>query len=547
MKRNLLKSISAILVVLLIVFSVPFVSVSAETMEGTTNDGFFYKITDGEVTITAYEGEATDLAIPGTIEGYPVTVIGEDAFNCNFDIESVVIPEGVRIVDGYAFYGCDKLTDITLPKSVEQVGTYAFAETGYYDDEANWEDGLLYLEHFLINTDLYISGECTVKEGITHIGEYVFFYADVEKVNLPEGLLSIGYGAFEKCSKLVSVNLPDSLETIGPRAFWACTELVEITIPDGVTRIEKEAFWACNKLETVVFSDNLTYIGDEAFSGCDVLKKADIPSGVTYIGGSAFSHCNALEDVTIPEKIQTIGDYAFMDCTQITSAVIPEGALEVGEFAFYYCTALETFSLPSTLQSLGRAAIAFTAFSENEENWTDDNLIVGTVLVNQRKNDAEEYVVPDGITLIADAMFWNSKVKRIVVSEDVKYIGALSIYECRNLTNVVIPQNVEYISPGNFNQVPKGVTIYGYEGSRAESFAKEKGINFALYREEGYSTGDVNMDGDLNVKDATTIQKQLASLVNLSIDAQTLADYNSDGNLNVKDATAIQKSLAGLV
>ena len=61
-----------------------------------------------------------------------------------------------------------------------------------------------------------------------------------------------------------------------------------------------------------------------------------------------------------------------------------------------------------------------------------------------------------------------------------------------------------------------------------------------------YEIGDVNMDGKLNIRDATLIQKSAAKMETLDDIQSLLADYNGDGKVNVKDATAIQKFIAGI-
>jgi len=59
--------------------------------------------------------------------------------------------------------------------------------------------------------------------------------------------------------------------------------------------------------------------------------------------------------------------------------------------------------------------------------------------------------------------------------------------------------------------------------------------------------GDVNFDGDVNIKDATAIQKHIALLEELDQEALDVADYDLNGNVNIKDATEIQKKIAGLI
>ncbi len=64
---------------------------------------------------------------------------------------------------------------------------------------------------------------------------------------------------------------------------------------------------------------------------------------------------------------------------------------------------------------------------------------------------------------------------------------------------------------------------------------------------EEYKFGDTDLNGTVNVKDATTVQKHSASLLTLEGVALTQADVTADGAVNVRDATAIQKFVAGLI
>ena len=59
-------------------------------------------------------------------------------------------------------------------------------------------------------------------------------------------------------------------------------------------------------------------------------------------------------------------------------------------------------------------------------------------------------------------------------------------------------------------------------------------------------TGDVNLDGVVNVLDATLIQRYLAELDDLIDKQLALADVSGDGNVNIADATLIQMNIAEL-
>ncbi len=87
---------------------------------------FHYTVKDGKATVTKYEGTATLVEIPATLDGYPVTAIGERAFEGNTHLAAVIVPDGVITVDWFAFYGCSALFDITLPASVSTIGHAVF-------------------------------------------------------------------------------------------------------------------------------------------------------------------------------------------------------------------------------------------------------------------------------------------------------------------------------------------------------------------------------------------------------------------------------------
>ena len=86
---------------------------------------FLYEIKDGKAIITGYTGKETDIVIPSKIDGYAVEGIGESAFSKS-KLTSVIISEGIRKIDWFAFYTVPSLVSITLPTSVEEIGYAAF-------------------------------------------------------------------------------------------------------------------------------------------------------------------------------------------------------------------------------------------------------------------------------------------------------------------------------------------------------------------------------------------------------------------------------------
>ena len=77
--------------------------------------------------------------------------------------------------------------------------------------------------------------------------------------------------------------------------------------------------------------------------------------------------------------------------------------------------------------------------------------------------------------------------------------------------------------------------------------ANTKSVSAVGTNNDEFKTGDVDLNGSINVKDATAIQKHIASLITLEEKALALADVTADKSVNVKDATAIQKFVAGII
>ena len=85
---------------------------------------------DNNATITKYQGNASTLRIPETIDGYTITAIGNGAFQNNKSLYSVVVSNTVTSIGNSAFSGCTSLTVIDLPDSITSIGNYAFQNTG---------------------------------------------------------------------------------------------------------------------------------------------------------------------------------------------------------------------------------------------------------------------------------------------------------------------------------------------------------------------------------------------------------------------------------
>ncbi len=159
-----------------------------------------------------------------------LTVVPLGLFENCVDLERVTLPENVERVESFAFYGCEKLQKISLPKARE-VGDSVFY-------------GCTSLK------------EAELGETLTALGETVFVNCtNLKEISLPQGIKTLGRELFYGCSSLASVTLPEGLEEIGVSAFQDCSSLVEITIPASVTCIWNSAFSRCEGLERALLKN----------------------------------------------------------------------------------------------------------------------------------------------------------------------------------------------------------------------------------------------------------------------------------------------------
>lgn len=273
----------------------------------------------------------------GAIDWY----INAPAFLGCSALKTVTIGENVQHIPAYAFYGCENVSDITIPGSVISIGRDAFTNTLYYNDEANWTDGALYMGKRLIAVEEDISGTFVIAEDTSLFADYIFCKSAITNVTIPESIANISQGAFEDCNNLQSVTIPDSVTAISAYAFANCTALTNIEIPDSVTSIGKGAFDGCTGLTSITISESVMTIDEWTFNRCSSLTSVTIPSRVTRVGAYAFEDCTSLDSITIPNSVTTINQSAFKNCTGIVNATIPGSVVTIGTNAFSGCTSLQ--------------------------------------------------------------------------------------------------------------------------------------------------------------------------------------------------------------
>lgn len=277
-------------------------------------------ISEKEVTLVKYFGEADNYVVPAVVDGRRVTSISERAFEGCINLSSVAILDNVTSIGDYTFSRCSRLASIAIPCSVTSIGEYAF-------------EGCINLS------------SVTIPDSITLIENHAFAECSgLVSVTIPDGVAIIGAYAFCDCTSLSSVILSNSVKKIGKGTFQECTGLTSVTLPDSISSIDSSAFDNCTSLTSVNIPKGVAKIEPYTFRNCIALSSITIPDCVTSIGTSAFLACTSLPSVIIPDSVKSIDKYAFGSCTNLTSVTIPDGVTSIDDNAFKDCPNLTIYS-----------------------------------------------------------------------------------------------------------------------------------------------------------------------------------------------------------
>ena len=392
-----------------------------------------------------------------------------DSYGFNYgkinNIKSIHIPDSVEEIGESAFYGCNKIGDVTLPKSLKAIEAYAFAEC---DD--------------IYKVDFKYNPETEIK-----IGTGAFNSCNkLSNVNMTENIKSIGGYVFADCPQIKNITLPESVTYIGAY-FISGTGIETITIPKGVENVGVEThgdygkaygpLTGAKELREVIFEDGIkkipsymcSTIYDYEWSKDTInnIKSIHIPDSVEEIGESAFYGCNKIENITLPKSLKEIGRYAFAECDSIFSIEFKNSVEEVkiGRRAFYSCDKLENVKLSININNIGEETFlgddSLTIYgyegtyaqqyaNENnipfkladDDDFDDNNYIYGNLTLIDPLNwqigiDGVKYNLDSNYELTDEVKLWvQESDKRVVCS--IKNGNVNGIYRLSDVTSIYI-------------------------------------------------------------------------------------------------------------
>ena len=462
-----------------------------------------------------------------------VLYIGKHLIAAKKDIEgSYQVKDGTITIADSAFSNCTKLTDAVVPDSVELIGANAFEKTGFYQNDQNWDGGILYAGRHLIAAKDNGTGEYTIRSDTKTIcGDAFRGMERLTSIEIPVGVKRIGSLAFYFCQNLTAVTLPSSVTEIDDNAFFECGKLERIDIPAGVTVLGEGVFDDCGAMKEInVAEDNSVYCSvdgnlyskDQSVLIQYAIGKNDesfsIPDIVRHLASYAFRYSEHIKTIHLPDGLLTIGTGAFDDCEELNNVVIPDSVKKIGQYAFNDTFSLDTISLPDTAIDIREKAFLNSAYQRNFDNWDDRVLYIGKHLIMVSPNKEGIYKVRDDTVTIAEGAARKcEKLTEVTIPDSVRRLGRFAFSDCYDLSSVTIGKGITTIDNWTFENciamksmtIPQTVTtlgnfsvgyyfdadessytvlddfvIRGKSGSAAERYAKTNQLTFEADQED---------------------------------------------------------------
>ena len=472
-----------------------------DRIEKTSSDGLVdtYTIyfTDGTFTTFEITNGGTDQSQENTqgLDFYPLddgtygVACGNAKYLSEIEIPATYNGKAVTTIIDNAFSTCANLKSITIPDSIERIGTDAFAdcaiESIYYQGTlSQWcktpdLTGLMLSSgqsHSLYIQGQKLLGDIIIPDDVTAIGNAAFGYcSDITGISSMNSVSFIGNSAFESCTSLKEVKIGEHVTVINPGAFKKCTALAEIVIPESVNQLGaiRESyeqipyvvggyipgvFGGCVSLKKVTLNSRLNSIANYTFQGCTALTSIKIPDSVNYIGEGAFNN-TGLTEITIPQSITSINDRTFAMCTSLNKIEIPESVTSIGDYAFGWCSSLSEITIPKSVTKLGESVFQLC------ESLTKVTLNEGLLAIGSGTftgcNSLKELSIPSSVTTIEYCTIIScSSLSKIIFNEGTQSIEGGALTDCPALKEIVIPKSITYIDSSAFEMCDNPSTIY---------------------------------------------------------------------------------------
>ena len=204
-------------------------------------DLYYLPLEDGSVEIAAYRGQSSEVVIPDSINSKVVAKIGNRAFECNDNINTITIPDTVEYIGENSFYSCSNLQNIYFGTNIRRIDDFAFRNCKSLESVII-PDSVISLGEYCFS-DCSSLTEVVLGKSLNRLNRNAFsFCRNLKNINLGDSIIDIGWQAFENCNNIRSIYIPDSVLNVGEYAFVNCTSLQSVYLRDNIEKIDSCAF-----------------------------------------------------------------------------------------------------------------------------------------------------------------------------------------------------------------------------------------------------------------------------------------------------------------
>ena len=418
------------------------------------------EVVAGNTALKAVDGVLYTIDSEGKLDNlvyYPVAKAGA----------SYAIPDGVRGVGTInvggtttstvaAFTKNDNLESITVPASVQSIGSFAFANSvklkyvkfeptkeGEAAKDLTFGDYVFYTCKLLEGSEAGKPFVIPARTAVGGIGPRLFeACAKLTKVEFESGtrIEEIPARTFYNTA-LTEFTIPKSVTVIGEYAFYGNEDLNDLKLEAGgaITSIASNAFYRVGAISPDVVSDiikNAT-VGSSTFSGAKISGVVTIPNGVSTIGSTMFQNNAAITKVILSDTVTAIGNNAFQGCTSLKEVVMSKNITSIGQYAFAK-TAISRIELPDSLNTLGN--YAFSESSIEEVNVPASVTSFGTNMFSKCASLKRATI---NCSVVNNNTFFGClNLAEVELSEGVQRIGDTAFSGCSALKEITIPSTV---------------------------------------------------------------------------------------------------------
>lgn len=413
------------------------------------------------------------------------------------DLETITLPKSIKVIGGYAFDSNDKLTDLYIPSSVQEIGHHAFfgcnllsitvdPENTKYDSRDNCNAIIETASNQLIQAS---EGTLTIPSTVTSIGYAAFARLNLPKIEIPTSVINWESLAFSECrTTLIKVSYPEPLVfTCEGSPFGMIKPNARLIVPDGTKELYAKAqYWDIFTQEDRRIVEETEYLQNRSLTinvetagtlemliadkrgiveelkvtgqidGNDIrclkemsgqygtLSSIDLSEATIVEGGGAtanelsseaFMTTTTLKHIVLPKNLTAIGDFAFQD-SGIEELVLPKTVTELGRDIFYYARNLQALSVEE-----GNSVF---------DSRNNCNAIIETA-TNTLRVACMNTVIPSTVKALGDMAFSGKPgLKEVKIPSSVTSLGWATFWADTELTKVEMSSGITNLGESPF-------------------------------------------------------------------------------------------------